>query len=78
MGVELTLFVFFLAVALCFFRAPQGDRWHVLRGPSLPCFVVRWPPAFPHCGRGRTPCAAGSFLILGLFQVARQRERVPR
>lgn len=25
----ITLFVFFLAVTLCMWRWPQGDRWHV-------------------------------------------------
>ena len=25
-----TLFLFFLGVALCFWRWPQADRWHVV------------------------------------------------
>ena len=29
------LFVFFLGVALCFWRAPQADRWHVVL-----CFIA--------------------------------------
>jgi hypothetical protein len=70
-----TVIVLFLGVALCFWRAPRADGWHVLRcliAGALWCSLLIFDPST------RKPMfgvAVSAFLILGLGQNV-QRRRV--
>ena len=61
-----TLFVFFFGVALCMWRWPQGDRWHVVLcviAAELWCGLLVFEP------RTRTPgfgFIVINFLIIGV------------
>ena len=68
-----TLFVFFFGLALCFWRAPQADRWHVIL-----CFIAAglWSSLLLLNPSTRNPMygvAVSVFLISGLTQYFRRR-----
>jgi hypothetical protein len=67
------LVLFFVGVALCFWRTPQADRWHVML-----CVVagVLWcvlPIFEPTMRRSGYALVVLTFLILGLSQPLRRR-----
>ena len=67
------LLLFFVGLALCFWRIPQADRWHVIL-----CMIagVRWftlPIFEPTMRRSGYPLVVTSFLIFGLSQRLRRR-----
>jgi hypothetical protein len=68
-----TLFVFFLGVALCFVRWPQADRWHVVlcfiaAGLWLSCLLLE-----PRTRTGGFGFIVVSFLVIGLSRPWKQR-----
>jgi hypothetical protein len=75
-----TLFVFFFGVALCFWRVPQADRWHVVLcviAAALWCGLLLFEP------RTRTPpfgFVVVTFLVIGMSQPFRRRadSRLPQ
>jgi hypothetical protein len=69
----ITLILFFVGMALCFWRVPQADRKHVIL-----CLVagVLWPilPIFePSMRRGGYGVVVTLWLIIGLTQPLRRR-----
>jgi hypothetical protein len=61
-----TLLMFFLGVALCFVRAPKGDRWHAVLCAGA---VALWLGVLLIDPRARTAMFAlitGGFLIASL------------
>jgi drug/metabolite transporter (DMT)-like permease len=72
-----TLFVFFFGVALCFWRVPQADRWHVVLcvvAAAFWCGLLLFEPRTRTAGYGFVVI---TFLVCGLSQ-SFQRRRVPR
>ena len=69
-----TLFVFFLALALCFLRWPQGDRWHVVL-----CLVAAglWSGLLLFVTDTRTPSfgLTAFFVVVGLGRPLQLRAR---
>ncbi len=68
-----TLFVFFLGVALCMWRLPKADRGHVilcLVAAGLWCGLLLFDPATRKPGFGFTTVF---FLIIALSQYGRRR-----
>jgi hypothetical protein len=68
-----TLFLFFFGVALCFWRVPQADRWHLVL-----CLVAAglWGSLPLLNPSTRTPMFAvvtSSFLIMALAQYFQRR-----
>ena len=63
-----TLFMFFVAVALCMWRWPQADRWHVVL-----CVVV----AALWCGvlwfEPRTRTTGFGFIVVALLTIGLRR-----
>ena len=74
-----TLFVFFFGVALCFWRVPQADRWHVVLcvvAAALWCSLLLFEPRTRTSGFGFTAVA---FLVCALSQpFQRQQIRLPQ
>ena len=75
-----TLFLFFFGLALCFWRAPQADRWHLIL-----CLVAAglWGSLLLLDPSTRTPMfgvATSTFLIIAFAQYVRRRteSRFPR
>ena len=69
-----TLFVFFLGVALCFVRWPQADRWHVVlcfiaAGLWLICLLLE--PRTRTFGFG---LIVANFLIIALSRPLRSKD----
>jgi drug/metabolite transporter (DMT)-like permease len=68
-----TLFLFFLGIALCMWRTPRGDRWHValcLSAAVIWSGVALFEPRTRTLGFG---VVVGSFLALGLFKALQGR-----
>ena len=71
-----TLFLFFLGVALCFVRWPQADRWHVVS-----CFIAAglWASCLLLEPRTRTfgfGLIVVNFLVIALSRPLRQRRAI--
>jgi hypothetical protein len=67
------LILFFVGLALCFWRTPQGDRWHVIlciAAGILWCTLPIFEPSMRRSGYGMT---VALFLIIGLTQPLRRR-----
>jgi hypothetical protein len=73
----LTIFVFFFGLALCFWRAPQADRWHLVLWLIA---VTIWSNLLLLGPSTRNPMfgvALGTFLMLALgdtFDVERSHD----
>ena len=69
----ITLFVFFLGLALCMWRKPHGDRWHValcVAAGTLWCVLPLFEPGM------RSPVygfIVAGFLIVGLAEPVQRR-----
>lgn len=73
-----TLFVFFLGVALCFVRWPQADRWHIVlcciaAGLWTSCLLLE--PRTRTLGFG---IIVVSFLVIGLSRPFKRRFELQR
>jgi drug/metabolite transporter (DMT)-like permease len=67
-----TLFMFFFGVALCVWRWPQGDRWHVVLcviAAALWCGVLLFEPRTRTIGFG---FIVMNFLMIGLSRPFRR------
>ena len=73
-----TLFVFFFGVALCMWRLPHPDRWHVVLcviAAALWGGILLFEPRTRTSGFG---LIVGSFLVIGLSQAFRHRADLRR
>ena len=72
-----TLFLFFLGVTLCMWRALSGDRWHValcLSAAALWSGLALFEPRARTLGYG---VAVASFLAIGVFKALQNRAARP-
>jgi hypothetical protein len=67
------LLLFFLGVALCFWRTPQADRWHVMLCVVAAVLWCSLPVFEPSMRRTGYWLVSASFLILSLTQPLRRR-----
>jgi hypothetical protein len=71
-----TLFLFFIGVGLCMWRAPQADRWH-----AVLCTIagMLWciPPLLdPRARTARYASVAATLLIIGLLRSWQRRRQL--
>ena len=66
------LLLFFVALAICFWRAPQADRLHVMLCLVAGCIWAALPVFEPSMRRSGYALIVAMFLVTGLMQPLRR------